>query len=1541
MDSYSLHFERMSNVDLHPLSLSVSRLSPAKSNSSIADHLSHHQHGKGDSAYSSFSGGSTAPDYPSPFLPDDLQSSSFSHYADLKYVKSIYHPTQFLQSDSKTMDQLYRSVEAISQQYHKNSDLNYHSLNGNESLHTNNNAHPKKEVQSRTPSQSGQAPPVPLRLDSFIATKNLENSRAHLHGTEFKPLPQQPQQIRLHGQPYSQSLNSPRSETAILDKSSSNLSSEPLYSVWRGSHEMQQVQHPPSYRLHLQLHNQTRVNPENPSIVDSNAASELHSQSPPHGRNQPEHLTPKQTSSMIGCNGDHQIKSGGYFRSERKRTHSAQEVHGSSDLQRADSPWNGSQSCLSSSIQHKGQFYFVTGVYKPSEPAVRTHSATISGTEAAREVSALLETHHRDKPRSHSTMDNFFRPFYESSHTSSGIIPEDEEVFTPVDQGMVQMSKSLDQENYTPPHVLNVLDESREIGRHTVSNPIFYCGPDGKSPPQSATHQSDVNLVMGNKSPNYKRGEDHTNRGKWQPLADIASERINKETTPLLYHLTGASRTAMQPNPDPGFSGRKEGVLNKSVQEEVAVNNNETPPPGDGSRNHRGDVLSAGCGTLDDSFKKYYKEKLKDAQCKVLSKTSFKRRDLQLPWPHCLTQNSGCRPAVIHSFSSSQDSEISTDTLTPSLTSEDTEKGSITEVGDIQKEIEKSFERKNVRLANVAQPQVARIGGRKRLTPEQKKMCFSEPEKLNELGNTPKHSVCRSFGNESEGLLAAEFEGEDAAQQAEQGLVATRREIFEPRGRALSVSSASKTNLKHVQHQALVEYMERKTGQKVAEPQHPTSHLPTPSRQRHSLGEKPFDWNPRPQSWNHEKHTKKKHHRPHSAGRILDSPSSSIRYAQFFSAQSCSGHYPGHQNISRPRESHGPPQGKSASAESLLDQRESGSFLRNRSTSTPHTFQAHGKEENPEPVSTMETQSCWKNEAERPLEKRVPAGQQHSRKVGQRGQSMEELGASKITKVSTLSKSSEHLDQLRRNSAEPAGGNRNDSKSISHFAEDRDARQQETRKEAEFVGQNNSQGQNQHQTQKHPPQKQSSEQREYATGETGSGGSVSPVSCGEPSEAFSNPPSPKGQKISEWEIKSTCSTPTQTKRPCESTPISSRSGTSPRLEREQPVDESSGETNYEVTLSCGVTTDPSLWILPPEEELTEDLRNSFQSNDVSHERGSSISTKQTSVSSVSSSTSTSKAEVSHQADEQKEPDLEAETVGQKEETEKREMPEEGETDSSETSAKKPKWEELVKAVVKADQSLARALCPLSSRKTALMLMEQLLSEDTLLMEEHYKKKQEQKGAAESNEASKGAEPSPCPPHSDSETQCTDEHSQADITKMKHLLVSYINEHLGSLEESRGALQTEMEENAALGEALKLLVGERCLPVELERYNLFIGDLERVVNLLLCLSARLARVQNALSVVDQHTDAEEKESLDSRHRLLCKQREDAKDLKDNLDRRENLVSTFLSRQLSAEQLQDYRRFVQTKASLLIRQKDLEEKQRLGEEQLEALSNSLNM
>lgn len=73
--------------------------------------------------------------------------------------------------------------------------------------------------------------------------------------------------------------------------------------------------------------------------------------------------------------------------------------------------------------------------------------------------------------------------------------------------------------------------------------------------------------------------------------------------------------------------------------------------------------------------------------------------------------------------------------------------------------------------------------------------------------------------------------------------------------------------------------------------------------------------------------------------------------------------------------------------------------------------------------------------------------------------------------------------------------------------------------------------------------------------------------------------------------------------------------------------------------------------------------------------------------------------------------------------------------------------------------------------------------------------------------------------------------------------------------------------------------------------------------------------------------------------MSRQREDAKDLKENLDRRERVVSGILAKYLTDQQLQDYQRFVQVKTSLLIEQKDLEEQIKFFKEQLENLEKSI--
>lgn len=49
----------------------------------------------------------------------------------------------------------------------------------------------------------------------------------------------------------------------------------------------------------------------------------------------------------------------------------------------------------------------------------------------------------------------------------------------------------------------------------------------------------------------------------------------------------------------------------------------------------------------------------------------------------------------------------------------------------------------------------------------------------------------------------------------------------------------------------------------------------------------------------------------------------------------------------------------------------------------------------------------------------------------------------------------------------------------------------------------------------------------------------------------------------------------------------------------------------------------------------------------------------------------------------------------------------------------------------------------------------------------------------------------------------------------------------------------------------------CKSNEFEKYRMLIGDLDKVVNLLLSLSGRLARVENVLKTLDESANAEER------------------------------------------------------------------------------------
>ncbi|TVK90640.1 Protein WWC3 [Bagarius yarrelli] len=185
----------------------------------------------------------------------------------------------------------------------------------------------------------------------------------------------------------------------------------------------------------------------------------------------------------------------------------------------------------------------------------------------------------------------------------------------------------------------------------------------------------------------------------------------------------------------------------------------------------------------------------------------------------------------------------------------------------------------------------------------------------------------------------------------------------------------------------------------------------------------------------------------------------------------------------------------------------------------------------------------------------------------------------------------------------------------------------------------------------------------------------------------------------------------------------------------------------------------------------------------------------------------------------------------------------------------------------------------------------------------------------------------------------EEDNDAELANKKHELIKSLSKKLKVLREARESLQEDMQDNNALGEEVETTVQAICKPNELEKFRMFVGDLDKVVSLLLSLSGRLARVENALNSLEEDAPLEERRTLMEKRKLLIRQHEDAKELKDNLDRREKVVFDILTSYLKEENLADYEHFVKMKSALIIEQRKLEDKIKLGEEQLKCLTDSL--
>ncbi|NWR51187.1 SHRM1 protein, partial [Regulus satrapa] len=283
---------------------------------------------------------------------------------------------------------------------------------------------------------------------------------------------------------------------------------------------------------------------------------------------------------------------------------------------------------------------------------------------------------------------------------------------------------------------------------------------------------------------------------------DQAGEQITRQATPMLYYLSaGKTTNVLPPNKDSRSSPKEipsSSYVASTQCREIQREGHQLQRSSHHNQHSADDLLlqskdlifRSPASLTEENFQNDYIEKLKLAQKKVLKETSFKRKDLQMSLPIRLRQKSSKRPSVEHlrSFSLSSASEDAKPVpCSPS-----------------RLESLQSFHRNE----EIRRPQKGQAGGRKRVTQEQKKLCYSEPEKLNHLMD--KEAPWSQVRDEI----------------TEQDAVASRRRDLENRGRAFSSSSVSRTELKQIQHSALIKYMERKISQRPGGSQHLPLHKP-------------------------------------------------------------------------------------------------------------------------------------------------------------------------------------------------------------------------------------------------------------------------------------------------------------------------------------------------------------------------------------------------------------------------------------------------------------------------------------------------------------------------------------------------------------------------------------------------------------------------------------------------------------------------------------------------------------------------------------------
>lgn len=176
---------------------------------------------------------------------------------------------------------------------------------------------------------------------------------------------------------------------------------------------------------------------------------------------------------------------------------------------------------------------------------------------------------------------------------------------------------------------------------------------------------------------------------------------------------------------------------------------------------------------------------------------------------------------------------------------------------------------------------------------------------------------------------------------------------------------------------------------------------------------------------------------------------------------------------------------------------------------------------------------------------------------------------------------------------------------------------------------------------------------------------------------------------------------------------------------------------------------------------------------------------------------------------------------------------------------------------------------------------------------------------------------------------------------KRELIKSLSEKLTVLDQALKDVQEETRFNDQLGAQVWRAVSQCCQLSENDRelYALQVEDQEKITQLLLKLSGQLAKIENELATSSVKDCADVQVKLSERRKRLADQLKDATNLKQDLDARSASIKEMLAKCLNSDCVDDFVYFMQMRSQLLLDAKELQDKIRLGNDQKNALIESL--